>query len=137
MNFTSRNALFQDAFSDLKTSLSPVKVTSAYHNDGLASFPQVVVRPFDSLSASERFYDSEFSGSNLTLIVEVHTFDAKTLDELSDSVVSAVKDIVWSETLYFVGVDDFYSFNAASFGSTAEKRNIHTRILSFSYARYG
>jgi hypothetical protein len=135
----SRNTLFQDAYSALGSapSLASYKVTAAYHDDGAASFPQIVVRPVEVPSNSEGYYASQFSRSVVNLVLEIHALDSKTMDAITDLVIPLVKSVSWSESQYFLGLEDSYSFNEISIGRDSTKRNIHTRILVFSYSYHG
>lgn len=140
VNF-SRNSVFQTIYQSLSgdTDFSDYSVTAAYHDDDLASFPQIVVNPVEVTMNDEAFYgDTTFSETPIVVVIDVFALDTKTLDLIADDVIDNLKAIEWGdESLRPVNLNDSYAYNNVPIGLEGVKRNLHNRTITLTLLGFG
>lgn len=136
----SRNTIFQAVYQSLSgdSDFSDYSVTAAYHDDSLASFPQIVVNPIELSFSDEAFYgDNTFSQAPIVIVIDVFALDTKTLDAIADDVIDNLKALDWTANeLRPVNLNDSYAFNEMEIGVKGIKRNLHARTITLTVVGY-
>lgn len=132
--------MFQTVYQSLSSDadFSDYSVTAAYHDDDLASFPQIVVNPVEVSMNDEAFYGSStFSEVPIVVVIDVFALDTKTLDLIADNVVDNLKAIGWTAAAVRpVNLNDSYAYNNVEIGLAGVKRNLHNRTITVTLLGY-